>query len=239
MASENTTLTQEEREQRLRKQHPIELVLIRHAEPDWSNQTDPGLTAHGHRTARALAEHLSENSFAALICSPLRRARETAAPIAELQQTEPTIIDGLAEISVPLAGKLSQAEVDAYFRSAANRPFAEHWQGFPGGEPFHDFHRRVTGAITELLKRYEVDPHESDGFDVWTSQTRTSTLRVGIVAHGGTNAVALTHLLGVSPVPWEWLRFETPLAAYSVVGLRAINARAHIWSLQQFGRRVE
>ena len=239
MASESTTLTQEEREDRLRKQHPIELVLIRHAEPDWSNQTDPGLTVQGHRAARVLAEHLSDKRFGALFCSPLRRAMETSAPIARLQQMQPTVIEGLAEISVPLAGNLSQTEVDAYFRSAANRPFKEHWQGFPGGEPFHDFHQRVTGAITDLLKRYDVCPQESDGFDVWTSPARASTLRVGIVAHGGTNAVALTHLLGVTPVPWEWLRFETPLAAYSVVGLRAINTRAHIWSLQQFGRRVE
>src|SRR4029434_8676211 len=102
------------------------------------------------------------------------------------------------------------------------------WQGFPGGEPFHDFHKRVTSAITGLLKRYEVHPQQSDGFEVWTSPARTSTLRIGIVAHGGTNAVALTYLLGVAPVPWEWLRFETPLAAYSVVGLRPINDRAHI-----------
>jgi broad specificity phosphatase PhoE len=238
MASDNTTLSQEEREQRLRRQFPIELFLIRHAEPDWTSQTDPGLTEDGHRAARILAEHLRETKFAALLCSPLRRARETAAPIAEAHQMGPVIVDGLAEISVPLSGTLSQSEVDAYFRGAANRPFKEHWQGFPGGEPFREFHGRVTSAISDVLKPYDVHSHESEGFDVWSSPARPNTLRLAIVAHGGTNAVALTHLLGIAPVPWEWIRFETPLAAYSVVGLRAINSRAHIWSLQQFGRRV-
>jgi broad specificity phosphatase PhoE len=238
MASDNITITQEEREQRLRRQFPIELFLIRHAEPDWTSQTDPGLTEHGRRTARVLAQHLREIEFSALLCSPLRRARETAAPIAELKEIQPVIVDGLAEISVPLNGNLSQSEVDAYFRSAASRPFNEHWQGFPGGEPFREFHRRVTSALTDVLKPYDVHPHESEGFDVWSSPARTNTLRLAIVAHGGTNAVALTHLLGIAPVPWEWMRFETPLAAYSVVGLRAINSRAHIWSLQQFGRRA-
>jgi len=63
-------------------------------------------------------------------------------------------------------------------------------------------------------------------------------LRIGVVAHGGTNSVILTHLLGIPPVPWEWIRFETPLAAYSVVALRAINDQGYIWSLQQFGRRA-
>jgi broad specificity phosphatase PhoE len=239
MASDDKILPQEQREQRLRRQHPIELFLIRHGEPDWTNQTDPGLTDLGHRSARVLAEHLRDIKFAALLCSPLTRARETAAPIAEVQEIQPQIIDGLAEIAVPLAGYLSQTEVDAYFRSAANRPFKEHWQGFPGGEPFLDFHRRITSAITDVLKPYEVQMQQSEGFDVWTSPARPLTLRLAIVAHGGTNAVALTHLLGIAPVPWEWIRFETALAAYSVVGLRPINARAHIWSLQQFGRRVE
>jgi broad specificity phosphatase PhoE len=80
---------------------------------------------------------------------------------------------------------------------------------------------------------------EADGFQIWHSPSRPNILRLAVVAHGGTNAVTLTHLLGIAPVPWEWIRFETPLAAYSVVGLRPLNDQAHIWSLQQFGRRVE
>jgi probable phosphoglycerate mutase len=239
MESDKTTLSAEQREQRIRNGLPLELTIIRHAEPDWGTDSNPGLTEHGHRTARTLGEHLREKQFAALLCSPLRRARETAAAIAKIQQLEPTVIDDLAEIDVPLEGTLSQAEVDAYFRAASNRPFKEHWEGFPGGESFHVFHKRVTSAIAVALQRYDVSSHESEGFDVWTSPARSTTLRIAIIAHGGTNAVALTHLLGISPVPWEWIRFETPLAAYSVLGLRPINARAHIWSLQQFGRRPE
>ena len=152
---------------------------------------------------------------------------------------QPAIVEDLAEIGVPLQGNLSQAEVDAYFRSASSRPFKEHWDGFPGGESFHGFHKRVTSAITEALRPYEVHCRESDGFDIWTTPARANTLRIAVIAHGGTNAVALTHLLGIAPVPWEWIRFETPLAAYSVLGLRPINSQAHIWSLQQFGRRAE
>ncbi len=57
-----------------------------------------------------------------------------------------------------------------------------------------------------------------------------------IVAHGGTNAVILTHLLDIRPVPWEWLRFETGLAAFSIVQARAIGPRGHVWSLQNFNR---
>jgi broad specificity phosphatase PhoE len=244
MESNDSTLTQEDREQRIRNGLPVELVVIRHAEPDWESARlirdgNPGLTDRGRRTARVLAEHLREKQFAAIICSPLQRARETAAPIAKVQQIEPVVVEDLAEIGVPLQGNVSQAEVDAYFRSAAIRPFNQHWAGFPGGESFRAFHQRVTAAITAMLKPYGVHQREVDGFEVWSAPTRPNTLRLAMIAHGGTNGVALTHLLGISPVPWEWIRFETPLAAYSVLSLRPINDEGHVWSLQQFGRRVE
>ena len=36
------------------------------------------------------------------------------------------------------------------------------------------------------------------------------------------------------PVPWEWLRFESELAAFSVLQARAIGPRGSVWSLQNF-----
>jgi 2,3-bisphosphoglycerate-dependent phosphoglycerate mutase len=32
--------------------------------------------------------------------------------------------------------------------------------------------------------------------------------RIAMVAHAGTNSMALGHLLGVDPVPWQWERFQ-------------------------------
>jgi hypothetical protein len=51
--------------------------------------------------------------------------------------------------------------------------------------------------------------------------------------------VILAHLLGIAPVPWEWFRFETPLAAVSNIALRAISGEGYVWSLQRFGWRAE
>jgi len=236
----------EERERRARSSVPLELVLIRHAEPDygWARQagpdaSDPPLTALGRRQAAALGAHLGVWPMAALHCSPLARARETAAAVGMVQQLEADVVDGLAEIRIGELRAVSQAEVDAYFTAAARRPLRDHWEGFPGGERFRDFHARVTAAFESLLARYGARPQPTDGFSVWTAPARAQTLRIGVVAHGGTNGVVLTHLLGVPPVPWEWIRFETPLAAYSVVGLRAINDEGYVWSLQQFGRRLD
>src|SRR6058998_2760365 len=98
-------LTLEEREGRARKGLPIELVLVRHAEPDWETAlrkgADPGLTALGRRQAADLAAHLQSLSLAAVYCSPLERARETAAAIAATQELAANVVPGLAEIGVP------------------------------------------------------------------------------------------------------------------------------------------
>ena len=128
-------LSLEERERRGRSDLPLELVLVRHAEPDWQTArqkgADPGLTALGRRQAADLAEHLRGRPLAALYCSPLERARETAAAIAATQQLTATVVQDLSEIGVPMLRNASQIEVDAYFLAAAKRPFREHWEGFP------------------------------------------------------------------------------------------------------------
>ena len=238
----STKVTQELREARSRENLPLELVLIRHGEPDWERDKasgDPGLTELGHKQAKRAAAYLKGRSLHALYCSPLRRARETAQPIAANHQLEPQVVDNLEEIRVPALQNLSQSEVDSYFAAAARRKLQERWDGFPGGEAFRDFHARVTAAIESLLAHYGVHSGVSEEFTVWNAPARGKPLRIAVVGHGGTNAVILAHLLGLPPVPWEWLRFETALAAVSVLVLRGISDDSHIWSLQRFGWRED
>jgi broad specificity phosphatase PhoE len=60
-----------------------EIVIVRHGETEWSlarkhtGQTDLSLVAPGRRRAAALAGILGGRSFALVLTSPLRRARET------------------------------------------------------------------------------------------------------------------------------------------------------------------
>lgn len=59
------------------------IVLVRHGETEWSatgrhtSRTDLPLTEEGRRRAAALAGELSGRSFALVLTSPMRRARET------------------------------------------------------------------------------------------------------------------------------------------------------------------
>lgn len=60
-----------------------ELWLIRHGETEWSatkrhtGRTDIPLTPTGERQAAALGRSLAGRRFAVVLCSPLRRARQT------------------------------------------------------------------------------------------------------------------------------------------------------------------
>ena len=77
-----------------------EIVLIRHGQTEWSatgrhtSYTDLDLTEEGERQARAVAGRLAGRDFAAVICSPRKRALRTA-ELAGLTVTETT--EDLAE----------------------------------------------------------------------------------------------------------------------------------------------
>ena len=60
-----------------------EILLVRHGETEWSksgqhtSNTDLPLTEDGRKRAGPLRHELAKREFALVLCSPLRRARET------------------------------------------------------------------------------------------------------------------------------------------------------------------
>ncbi len=213
-----------------------QITLLRHGEPDWNPRGgesvgDPGLTPYGHEQARLAAEALRRDPIDAIFVSPYRRSQETAAPLVEATGLAPVTVPDLREIGVNVVG-LSQEDVDQYFVEAARRPLEEHWDGWPDSERFTDFHARVTGALADLASGLGFRSEKEEDFTVW--HTPDPAPHIVIVAHGGTNAVLATHLLDIRPVPWEWLRFESQLAAYSVLQARQLGSRGHVWSLVNF-----
>ena len=219
-----------------RRRAPVDITLLRHGEPDWApgggaSVADPGLTDYGAAQARAVAATVAPGRVDAIYVSPLRRAQETAAPLVEATGVAATTIEALAEIDAGASG-MTQEEIDRYFVEAMRRPLEEHWEGWPAGESFRDFHQRVTAGAAGLLGRHGIRAETMHDFTCW--QVPPGPLSIVVVAHGGTNSVLLTHLLDVRPVPWEWIRFESELASYSVVHARPIGEGGHVWSLQNF-----
>jgi broad specificity phosphatase PhoE len=77
--------------------------LVRHgrATAGWDRAADPGLDAVGAVQARTVAERLALLGGRAIVTSPLRRCRETAAPLAEWWGVEPAVETAVAEVPSP------------------------------------------------------------------------------------------------------------------------------------------
>lgn len=88
------------------------LMLVRHAEPtaSWGTHPDPGLSADGHHQADEVASVLAHRGPAAIATSPLRRAHETAAPLAARWTVTARVEPEVGEIPTPPALATSRTD---------------------------------------------------------------------------------------------------------------------------------
>jgi broad specificity phosphatase PhoE len=86
------------------------IYMVRHgqAEAGFGGAMDPGLNALGHTQAEAAAKTLVPRGPLPILSSPLRRTRETAAPLAALWRVDPVIEDAVAEIPSPAGMTLEE-----------------------------------------------------------------------------------------------------------------------------------
>ena len=212
----------------------MELVLLRHAQPAWYPQgrgeDQPTLTPLGQEQARRAAAALRHERIDAIWCSPLKRAEETAAPLAEAVGLEPAVRHFLEEVhSVPITGK-TQEEVNAYYQQATQRPVQDWWAGYAGTEPLTGFVNRVEEGLEGAMKALGATLRVDDGERLWHGLDREA--RVVIVAHAGSLGAALSYLLGVPQAPWAWRRFGLSHAgiarvkSFGVAGGRAFGLRS-------------
>ena len=212
----------------------MELVFIRHGQPEWDRDgrtvQNPRLTEVGLEQAALLGESFEGRPVDRILVSPLLRSQQTAAPVIEALGLEPETLPWLAEIEAPQWEGTPSETVEAIFAEARAKPLDEQWDGLPGGESFRDFHRRITTGLDGLLD--EIGCERLTPFPpLWRLDDPGP--RIVVVAHAGTDAVCLGHLLGIDPVPWEWERFVSFHASVSVVRPVPI-AEAHSFSLHRF-----
>jgi probable phosphoglycerate mutase len=200
----------------------VELVLVRHAEPEWVrdgfNVDDPPLTPRGREQARLLADRLAMERFHEVFVSPMTRARQTAAPVFERLGQPEEVDDWLEEIRNPLWHGTPAEKADQAFREDRARPAHERWSGLPGGESVRDFVTRIRVGAALFLAERGIEPARTD-LPVW--KVGDPERCILLVAHAGTNAVVICHLLGLDPVPWEWERFV--LGHASITRLEAFS----------------
>jgi broad specificity phosphatase PhoE len=164
------------------------VALIRHGQTAWNQgageerfrgRTDLPLDNVGLDQARALAGRLRSEPIAAVYASPLTRARQTIAPLAEELGLPVQSHDGLLDINYgDLQGLTHEEAAAAYpdlyalWRSTPGRV------RFPGGESLADVRGRFLRLLDELAGSH---PGET----------------VAMVGHQMVNKVAVCALLGL------------------------------------------
>jgi broad specificity phosphatase PhoE len=132
----------------------MRLLLLRHgrttAPPGTlvGSRVDPGLSDEGRAEATAAAMLLHGRPLSAVVCSPLRRARETAA--LAVPHAMPGIDPRLQELDWGDITGLTFAEVEQRFPDVAAAWLREGWPAPPNGEHPHGLWRRTASAALEL-----------------------------------------------------------------------------------------
>lgn len=160
----------------------MELIMIRHGLPitvtGAEGPANPPLSDAGHEQARRMADWLRDEPFDALYCSPMKRARETAAPLALQQALAVEFRDGLAELDqfssdyIPLE-ELRVTNYELWRERMKDGRFGEQ-------DP-KEFRLTVVQTIEQI-----VSAHPGQ--------------RVAIVCHGGVINSWASHILGISEV---------------------------------------
>jgi broad specificity phosphatase PhoE len=127
-----------------------ELWLIRHGETEWSlsgahtSRTDIPLTEHGRKRAEELKDFLGGKTFAAVLTSPMQRARETC-QIAGYGDVA-TVDEGLKEWDYGVYEGKTTPEI------RKEHPGWSVWKDeIVGGEPVEHVGERADGVIARAL----------------------------------------------------------------------------------------
>ena len=173
------------------------IVLIRHGQTAWNKQeifrgqADVPLDEVGLRQAQALADALRAEQISGIFTSPLTRAVQTAAAVAESRGLVPVPVPGFIDIDFGAWEGLAHDAVRERFPEL----YAA-WQAqpedvtFPGGENLDAVCQRAGAALAELVQQ-------------GAGQT------IALVAHRVVNKVLICHILGLPNSHFWQIRQDT------------------------------
>jgi probable phosphoglycerate mutase len=175
------------------------LWLVRHGESTWNTLglaqghcDQARLTRLGQRQAWDVASQLRDRPVGALFSSDLRRALETAAPLAEVTGLAVTKDARLRERCLGVLEGAATAAIGPAANGLRGDEVVEPDAHPEGGESLREFYRRVAGFADELAARCRAMEAERAG-------------EIAVVAHGGTLRMLNAYLRGI---PVERMRWE-------------------------------
>ncbi len=185
----------------------MELYIIRHADPDYENDT---ITPFGEKEALQLASRMKVLNLDEIFTSPMGRARKTASytckALGKSYTVEPWAHEVDLHITLPESERLAWiSELGAHImRSSKNIALGDQWHesddfaGFSG----QDVASYVATESDQFLARLGYK-REQDFYRV----TAENKHRVALFCHGGLGITWLAHLLGI-PYLAAWSSFN-------------------------------
>jgi len=150
-----------------------------HAENRYAGVSDVDLTDTGRRQAEDLARWTAAHRPEAIFCSPVRRARETAAPSERVLGQTAQIVPGLREVDFGIAEGHTLAEL-----AERDPALVKRFQRDPVANPFPEAESPAAAAARGAAALREVADRAGDGFVV-------------VVAHNTLLRLALCELLEI------------------------------------------
>jgi len=159
---------------------------------------DPELTAEGQEMAQEFAAAYKKQKWAAIFCSPMKRALATGKPLCQAVAIEPQLRDGLREINYGKWEGKSVEDVEKLYHDDYIKWLADPgWNPPTEGEPAVAISHRVVQVMEEITRRY------AEG-------------NVLLVSHKATIRIALCSLLGIDVGRFRF-RLGCPVGSVSVV----------------------
>jgi len=159
----------------------MELILVRHGLPVRrevvEGPADPELSVEGHDQSARLASYLATESIDAIYSSPMKRAFQTAEPLAAKTSLPISIVDDVAEYD-----RLSNEYIPIEELRAAND---ERWHKLVAGgwqsdsDTLESFRNRVISSLEQLISQH-------------------ASQRIVVTCHGGVINQYIAHILGIA-----------------------------------------
>lgn len=203
----------------------MELLLIRHGRPDEHDADtphDPPLHEDGWRQAQAIADQLGRYGIARIVASPMRRAQQTAAPLAERTGLPVSTVDGWAEADRDSGPYRSMETLRAAGGEAWARFLADPIR-FLGADP-ETFRATVLDAFAQTI----------NGDDHGT--------RVAVFCHGMPINIVVAHLLGLDTITKFAIRYGSITRVLrsrgGKTGIVSVNETGHLHRGVAVGREA-
>lgn len=212
----------------------MRLILIRHGDPDYARDD---LTPRGQREAALLADRAATWEVDEAFCSPLGRAKATAAPTLAALGIEASTLDWLQEFEAPLFFEPDGHPVKSWDLLPAewmrDETLFDHEKWLQGeifqGTPVRPMYLEVCRELDQFLEGYGLR-RSGPAYQVLEPCDRT----VLFFTHMGISNVLLSHLLNISPMVL-WNALYMPPSSLTVVNSESRDGTTAIFRCQQIG----